>query len=220
MTELQQNVPPENNLVIAMCATKCDLASNPDTSQAEALAAATGSMFMTTSAKTNTNVTAVFQRLSERVLQIKMGVEVATTATATSSSAIFSGEAYGSGPLSSLSSSAAAAAAAAVGFVNGSRIHPAPPSSSADLASAYNNNPLNNDLTSTTQLNGNNNRHSINNNGQPLSKAAEAIEEHDGVVETGESGDSKESYYSRCDGIMCGDVVGTATESGSGCVIQ
>jgi hypothetical protein len=67
MNELQQNTPP-GGLVIAMCATKCDLAMNPDTSQAEALAARAGAMFVTTSAKANTNVNYLFQKLTERVL--------------------------------------------------------------------------------------------------------------------------------------------------------
>jgi hypothetical protein len=67
MNELQQNVPA-GGIVIAMCATKCDLASDQDTSQAEALAAKTGSMFFTTSAKTNTNVNLLFQKVTERVL--------------------------------------------------------------------------------------------------------------------------------------------------------
>jgi hypothetical protein len=68
MNELQQNTPP-GGLVIAMCATKCDLAMNPDTSQAEALAARAGAMFITTSAKTNTNVNYLFLKLTERVLR-------------------------------------------------------------------------------------------------------------------------------------------------------
>ena len=67
MNELQQNIPA-GGIVIAMCATKCDLAMNPDTSQAEALAAATGAMFMTTSSKTNSNVHLLFEKLTERVL--------------------------------------------------------------------------------------------------------------------------------------------------------
>ena len=50
--ELQQNIHA-GGIVLAMCATKCDLATHPDTSQAEELAQATGAMFMTTSAKTN-----------------------------------------------------------------------------------------------------------------------------------------------------------------------
>ena len=68
MNELQQNIP-SGDIVIAMCATKCDLAMNQDTSQAEALAARTGSMFITTSAKTNTNVNLLFQKVTECVLE-------------------------------------------------------------------------------------------------------------------------------------------------------
>ena len=67
MNELQQNVPA-GGIVIAMCATKCDLENDPDTSQAEALAAQTGAMFMTTSSKTNSNVHLLFQKVTERVL--------------------------------------------------------------------------------------------------------------------------------------------------------
>ena len=73
MNELQQNTPP-GGLVIAMCATKCDLSMNPDTSQAEALAARTGAMFLTTSAKTNTNVQALFEKVTERVLDFQQGM--------------------------------------------------------------------------------------------------------------------------------------------------
>ncbi|KAG7361495.1 small GTP-binding domain protein [Nitzschia inconspicua] len=74
MNELQVNTPP-GGLVIAMCATKCDLAMNPDTSQAEALAAKTGAMFLTTSAKTNTNVNYLFQKVTERVLDYQQRKE-------------------------------------------------------------------------------------------------------------------------------------------------
>lgn len=74
MNELQENTPP-GGLVIAMCATKCDLAMNPDTSQAEALAAKTGAMFLTTSAKTNSNVNYLFQKVTERVLDYQQRKE-------------------------------------------------------------------------------------------------------------------------------------------------
>jgi hypothetical protein len=70
MNELLQNTP-SGGLVIAMCATKCDLAINPDTSQAEALAARAGAMFITTSAKANTNVHYLFQKLTEQVLNFQ-----------------------------------------------------------------------------------------------------------------------------------------------------
>jgi len=89
MNELQQNVPA-GGIVIAMCATKCDL-MNPDTSQAEALAATTGAMFMTTSSKTNSDVYLLFQRVTERVLDyqrrnagLEIPVTLATTAIETS----------------------------------------------------------------------------------------------------------------------------------------
>jgi len=67
MNELQQN-KTEGGIVIAMCATKCDLDTDPDTSQADALAAQTGSIFMKTSSKTNSNVQLLFQKVMERVL--------------------------------------------------------------------------------------------------------------------------------------------------------
>jgi small GTP-binding protein len=68
--ELQRNVPA-GGIVLAMCATKGDLAAHPDTAPAEELAQATGSMFMTTSAKDNTNVTVLFEKVAERVLQFQ-----------------------------------------------------------------------------------------------------------------------------------------------------
>lgn len=66
--ELQKNAP--SGLVIALCATKCDLVENPDFGEVEQLAHATGSMFFSTSAKENTNVNSVFEKVTERVLQI------------------------------------------------------------------------------------------------------------------------------------------------------
>lgn len=67
MTKLRQN-DPEGGIVIAMCATKCDLEDDPDTSQAEALAAETGAIFLKTSSKTNSNVQLLFQKVTDRVL--------------------------------------------------------------------------------------------------------------------------------------------------------
>ena len=68
--ELQQNVPA-GRICVAICATKCDLVPNPDTTQAEQLAQATGAMFMATSAKSNSNVTLLFEQVAERVLQFQ-----------------------------------------------------------------------------------------------------------------------------------------------------
>ena len=73
MNELQKN-SQAHGMVIAMCATKCDLDRDPDTSQAEALAAQTGSIFMKTSSKTNSNVQLLFQKVMERVLDCHNGV--------------------------------------------------------------------------------------------------------------------------------------------------
>mmetsp|Transcript_7139 Transcript_7139/g.17410 ORF Transcript_7139/g.17410 Transcript_7139/m.17410 type:complete len:294 (-) Transcript_7139:1487-2368(-) len=67
MNKLQQNVPP-GGIVIAMCATKCDLEEDPDTSQAEKLAEETGAIFLKTSSKTNSNVHSLFQKVTERVM--------------------------------------------------------------------------------------------------------------------------------------------------------
>jgi small GTP-binding protein len=68
--ELQRNVSA-GSIVLAMCATKLDLSPHPDTTQAKELADATGAMFITTSAKDNTNVEYVFQKVAERVLQFQ-----------------------------------------------------------------------------------------------------------------------------------------------------
>lgn len=70
MRKLKQNVAT-GKIVIALCATKCDLATNPDTSLAEKLAEETNSIFMTTSSKNNSNVQLLFQKVTERVLEYK-----------------------------------------------------------------------------------------------------------------------------------------------------
>lgn len=67
--EIRRNAP--HQLVIAICANKCDLVRNPDTSEMEQLAQDTGSMFFTTSAKDNTNVNRVFEKIAQRVLEIQ-----------------------------------------------------------------------------------------------------------------------------------------------------
>ena len=67
MNELKENFP-DGGIVIGMCATKCDLEDNADTSQAEALAAQDGAVFLKTSAKTNSNVQLLFQKVTEKVL--------------------------------------------------------------------------------------------------------------------------------------------------------
>lgn len=75
MEELQRNVPA-GSIVLAMCATKGDLAgAHPDSEQttmaAQQLADETGAMFMTTSAKEDVNVEQLFQKVAERVLQFQ-----------------------------------------------------------------------------------------------------------------------------------------------------
>ena len=79
MNKLQQNVPP-GEMVIAMCATKCDLEDDPDTSQAEKLAEETGAIFLKTSAKTNLNIQLLFQKITERVLDYQRKI-AGTTST-------------------------------------------------------------------------------------------------------------------------------------------
>jgi small GTP-binding protein len=84
--ELQQNVPA-GRIVLAMCATKCDLSTHPDTSAAEELAEETGAMFLTTSAKSNENVTELFEQVAERVLQFQKqnsGINIPVTLGTTS----------------------------------------------------------------------------------------------------------------------------------------
>ena len=80
MNELQQNIPA-GGIVIAMCATKCDLDTDPDTSQADALAAQTGSIFMKTSSKTNSNVQLLFQKVMERVLDCHNTIDSSNTSS-------------------------------------------------------------------------------------------------------------------------------------------
>jgi small GTP-binding protein len=69
--ELRTNVPADG-MVLAVCATKCDLENTEiDTHQAEALAAEVGAMFMKTSAKDNVNVNEIFEKVAEQVLNEK-----------------------------------------------------------------------------------------------------------------------------------------------------
>ena len=103
MNQLQQNVP-KGGIVIGMCATKCDLEDDPDTSQAEALAAETGAIFMKTSSKTNSNVQLLFQKVTERVLEYQqknsgmssaeIPVTLGTTAVDTASPPVSPTKAY------------------------------------------------------------------------------------------------------------------------------
>ena len=67
--ELQSNAT--NRIVIGICATKSDLNQNADLSEVEQLAQATGAIFFSTSAKDNTNVNLLFERVAERVLEIQ-----------------------------------------------------------------------------------------------------------------------------------------------------
>ena len=97
--ELHQNFPA-GGIVIAMCATKCDLSTNPDISEAEELAETVGSMFFTTSAKDNTNVSSLFEKVAERVLQFQrqdigntIPVTLATTSVETPSKSMISSDA-------------------------------------------------------------------------------------------------------------------------------
>ncbi|CAJ1915189.1 unnamed protein product [Cylindrotheca closterium] len=60
-----------NRIVIGICATKSDLVRNADTAEVEQLAEQTGSIFFTTSAKDNTNVHLLFEKVAEQVLEIQ-----------------------------------------------------------------------------------------------------------------------------------------------------
>lgn len=69
--ELRTNLPADG-IVLAVCATKCDLENGPaDTYHAEALAAEVGAMFMKTSAKDNVNVNELFEQVAEQVLRVQ-----------------------------------------------------------------------------------------------------------------------------------------------------
>lgn len=77
LDELHRNVPA-GSIVIAIAATKTDLVETAPTSdtmqlykEAEELAMALGAIFVDTSAKSNSNVTVLFQRVAERVLQFR-----------------------------------------------------------------------------------------------------------------------------------------------------
>lgn len=92
--ELQRNVPA-HGIVLALCATKCDLAvGSPDTRQAELLAQEVGAMFIKTSSKNNLYVTEMFEKVAEQVLYRQkhdghaMPVTLATTSVETNDSKV------------------------------------------------------------------------------------------------------------------------------------
>lgn len=76
LDELHRNVPA-GSIVIAIAGTKTDLTYTAlsdtlvPTIDAEQLAASLGAIFVDTSAKTNSNVNDLFQRVAERVLQFR-----------------------------------------------------------------------------------------------------------------------------------------------------
>lgn len=74
LDELHRNVPA-GSIVIAIASTKCDLTDTMrpavPVSEAEDLAQALGAIFVDTSAKDNYGVTALFQRVAERVLRFQ-----------------------------------------------------------------------------------------------------------------------------------------------------
>lgn len=71
VNELKTNLPV-GGIVLALCATKCDLENeHSDTSQAEAFAKQSGAMFLRTSAKENYNVNELFEKVAAKVLQIQ-----------------------------------------------------------------------------------------------------------------------------------------------------
>lgn len=71
INELQTNAT--SRIVIGICATKSDLVRNVDTSEVEQLAKESGAIFFSTSAKDNTNVNMLFEKVAERVLEIQQG---------------------------------------------------------------------------------------------------------------------------------------------------
>lgn len=72
LDELHQNTSA-GSIVIAIAATKVDLSKDAlvPTSEGEEMANAMGAIFVDTSAKANTNVTTLFRRVAERVLQFR-----------------------------------------------------------------------------------------------------------------------------------------------------
>lgn len=76
LDELHRNISA-GNIVICIAACKTDLLDSTttqvDLTEAEQMAHSMGAMFVDTSAKTNTNVISLFQKVAERVLQFKQG---------------------------------------------------------------------------------------------------------------------------------------------------
>jgi len=71
--EVQRNISA-GSIVICIVATKCDLAASVvSNEEVETLAYAMGAMFMETSAKMDTNVTKLFRKVTERVLEYQQG---------------------------------------------------------------------------------------------------------------------------------------------------
>jgi len=76
LDELHRNVPA-GSIVIAIAATKTDLSQTADATtlvppnEAQDVANALGAIFVDTSAKSNSNVQVLFQRVAERVLQFR-----------------------------------------------------------------------------------------------------------------------------------------------------
>lgn len=69
--ELAKNHPVKG-LVLAICATKCDLSTaSVDTRQAELLSREIGAIFLRTSAKDNVHVNALFEMVATRVLSLR-----------------------------------------------------------------------------------------------------------------------------------------------------
>lgn len=212
MNELRQNVPPENNLVIAICATKCDLVPNPDTSQAEALADATGSIFMVTSAKTNANVSPLFQKISERVLQVKLyGGSSSNNKRQTTAVQSFenSRNGFNGGPEDAYGKAAQ--------WSSGPKSNVYSPSNGGDPPTGGNDNHKQEPttmMTTTTKTSG---------RSKTDRRLNDSIEEREGILETFESGESNDTHYSRCGGLMACDVAGSSTSEdteSSNCTIQ
>jgi len=204
MNELQQNVAA-GRIIIAMCATKCDLAMNPDTSQAEALAADTGAMFMTTSSKTNSNVHLLFQKVTERVLEyqrretgieLEIPITLATNAVISQNHKIVSNKEYSKTPLQD--------------DTNG--LNSIPCTNVTNVGDPQ---------CSTLPLSGEISDNQLVDEKKIEQEDNEVLDTHNVLSDNL----SKEKIkMSRCDTnmLMCGDVVGVTSEDGSinGCIMQ
>lgn len=186
--ELHQNFPA-GGIVVAMCATKCDLTVQPDTSQAEELAQQTGSLFLTTSAKDNTNVTTLFEKVAERVLHFQkqhvgnsnIPVTLGTTSVETPTG--------NNGIIQAADATATTSPVTPDQPTIGTSSLPPPPEAKSPM------------------------------DGKRTRKDSDNSEQENDVIDPAESQDSTANVKTRCDTnmLMCGDIVGAG--DGAGCII-